>query len=250
MRRKIVAGNWKMNNDQSESNVLIHSIIEQSSKNTSCNIYVSPSFPFLKDAALTCSKSNIKVLSQNVSHLSSGALTGDVSCTMLKSIGVNSVIIGHSERRTIFGESDDILLKKIKICLENNLEVFFCIGEEIDVRNSNKYFSVIENQLNETVFKLKDMDPENLVIAYEPVWAIGTGLTASPEQAQEMHKFIRQKFTEKFSESISNNLSIIYGGSVKPNSAKNIFNQPDVDGGLIGGASLNPNDFLDIINSI
>ena len=130
MRRKIVAGNWKMNNDQNESNILIHSVIKQNSENSSCNIYVSPSFPFLKDAVFTCNKSNIKVLSQNVSHLTNGALTGDVSCTMLKSIGINSVIIGHSERRTIFGESDDILLKKLKICLENNLEVFFCIGEE------------------------------------------------------------------------------------------------------------------------
>ena len=250
MRRKIVAGNWKMNNDQNESNILINAVIEKNSENSSCNIYVSPSFPFLKDAVLTCSKSNIKVLSQNVSHLTNGALTGDVSCTMLKSIGINSVIIGHSERRTIFGESDDILLKKLKICLENNLEVFFCIGEEIEARNNNKHFSVIENQLNETVFMLEKIDPKNLVIAYEPVWAIGTGLTASPEQAQEMHKFIRQKFTEKFSESISSNLSIIYGGSVKPSSAKNIFNQPDVDGGLIGGASLNANDFSDIINSI
>jgi len=250
MRRKIVAGNWKMNNDQNESNILIRSVIEQNSKNNSCNIYVSPSFPFLKDAVLNCSKSNIKVLSQNVSHLTKGALTGDVSCTMLKSIGVNSVIIGHSERRKIFGESDDILLKKLKICLQNNLEVFFCIGEEIDARNNNKHFSVIENQLNETVFMFGEIDPANLVIAYEPVWAIGTGLTASPQQAQEMHKFIRQMFTEKFSESISCNLSIVYGGSVKPSSAKNIFSQPDVDGGLIGGASLNVNDFSNIINSI
>ena len=250
MRRKIVAGNWKMNNDQNESNILIRSVIEQNSKNNSCNIYVSPSFPFLKDAVLNCSKSNIKVLSQNVSHLTNGALTGDVSCTMLKSIGVNSVIIGHSERRKIFGESDDILLKKLKICLQNNLEVFFCIGEEIDARNNNKHFSVIENQLNETVFMFGEIDPANLVIAYEPVWAIGTGLTASPQQAQEMHKFIRQIFTEKFSESISCNLSIVYGGSVKPSSAKNIFSQPDVDGGLIGGASLNVNDFSNIINSI
>ena len=250
MRRKIVAGNWKMNNDQNESNILIRSVIEQNSKNNSCNIYVSPSFPFLKDAVLNCSKSNIKVLSQNVSHLTNGALTGEVSCTMLKSIGVNSVIIGHSERRKIFGESDDILLKKLKICLQNNLEVFFCIGEEIDARNNNKHFSVIENQLNETVFMFGEIDPANLVIAYEPVWAIGTGLTASPQQAQEMHKFIRQIFTEKFSESISCNLSIIYGGSVKPSSAKNIFSQPDVDGGLIGGASLNVNDFSNIINSI
>ena len=239
-----------MNNDQNESNILIRSVIEQNSKNNSCNIYVSPSFPFLKDAVLNCSKSSIKVLSQNVSHLTNGALTGDVSCTMLKSIGVNSVIIGHSERRKIFGESDDILLKKLKICLQNNLEVFFCIGEEIDARNNNKHFSVIENQLNETVFMFGEIDPANLVIAYEPVWAIGTGLTASPEQAQEMHKFIRQMFTEKFSESISCNLSIVYGGSVKPSSAKNIFSQPDVDGGLIGGASLNANDFSNIINSI
>ena len=242
MRRKIVAGNWKMNNNQSESNILIHSIIEKNSENSSCNIYVSPSFPFLKDAVLTCSKSNIKVLSQNVSHLTNGALTGDVSCTMLKSIGINSVIIGHSERRKIFGESNEVLLKKIKICLENNLEVFFCIGEEIEARNNNKHFSVIENQLNETVFMLEKIDPKNLVIAYEPVWAIGTGLTPTLDEINQAHELIKN-FDQKFID-----FKVLYGGSVKSSNSKEITNLSHVDGCLVGGASLKVDEFNTIIS--
>ena len=169
---------------------------------------------------------------------------------MLKSININSVIVGHSERRTIFKENDDILLKKIELCVKNNFEIFLCIGEDLESRNSNKEFSVIEDQLYNTIFNLNDINPKKLIIAYEPVWAIGTGLSANPSQAQEMHNFIREKFKVKFSESISDNLTIIYGGSVKPETAKDIFDQPDVDGGLIGGASLNHNDFIKIVKSI
>ena len=169
---------------------------------------------------------------------------------MLQSIEISSVIIGHSERRTIFKENDQLLLSKIELCVKNNLEVFFCVGEDLQARNSNDEFSVIEDQLNKTIFNLPEINPEKLVIAYEPVWAIGTGLTAKPSQAQEMHNFIREKFKNKYSKSISDNLPIIYGGSVKPESAKDIFDQSDVDGGLIGGASLNPDDFIEIIKSI
>ena len=250
MRRKIVAGNWKMNNNLSESISLIDSIIEMNNSNNNCEVYVSPSFPFLNDAKVKCNSTEIKVLAQNVSHLAKGALTGDVSCSMLQSIDINSVIIGHSERRTVFKETDQMLLKKIELCLKNNFEVFLCIGEDLESRNSNRQYSVVEDQLNSTIFNLTNINPDKLIIAYEPVWAIGTGLTAKPSQAQEMHNFIREKFKIKYSSSISDNLPIIYGGSVKPESAKDIFDQIDVDGGLIGGASLKPDDFIEIIKSI
>ena len=250
MRRKIVAGNWKMNNDEKESRELINSIIEKNSKNKNCEIYISPSFPFLKDAKELCNNTNINIMAQNVSHISSGALTGDVSFKMLKSIGVSSVIIGHSERRTIFNESDSLLLTKLEICIKNDFEVFFCIGEDIEARNSGNEYKIIEDQLNKTIFKLENLNPEQLVIAYEPVWAIGTGLSASPNQAQGMHKFIREKLVNNFSDSFASKIPILYGGSVKPGSANDIFANNDVDGGLIGGASLKSQDFSDIINSI
>ena len=250
MRRKIVAGNWKMNNNLSETTSLIDSIIKNNTDNNDSEIYLSPSFPFLRDSNIKCKSSKIKILAQNVSHMSKGAFTGEVSCEMLQSIDVKSVIVGHSERRTIFNEKDELLIKKVELCLKNNFEVFFCIGEDFDSRKSNKEYSVIENQLNSTIFNLNDINPEKLIVAYEPVWAIGTGLSASPTQAQEMHNFIREKFKNKFSSSISDNLPIIYGGSIKPETAKDIFNQEDVDGGLIGGASLNADAFSEIINSI
>lgn len=250
MRRKIVAGNWKMNNDEKESHELINSIIEKNSNNKNCEIYISPSFPFLKDAKELCNNTNINIMAQNVSHISSGALTGDVSFKMLKSIGVSSVIIGHSERRTIFNESDSLLLTKLEICIKNDFEVFFCIGEDIEARNSGNEYKIIEDQLNKTIFKLENLNPEQLVIAYEPVWAIGTGLSASPNQAQGMHKFIREKLVNNFSDSFASKIPILYGGSVKPDSANDIFANNDVDGGLIGGASLKSKDFSDIINSI
>ena len=250
MRRKIIAGNWKMNNDEKESHELINSIIEKNSNNKNCEIYISPSFPFLKDAKELCNNTNINIMAQNVSHISSGALTGDVSFKMLKSIGVSSVIIGHSERRTIFNESDSLLLTKLEICIKNDFEVFFCIGEDIEARNSGNEYKIIEDQLNKTIFKLENLNPEQLVIAYEPVWAIGTGLSASPNQAQGMHKFIREKLVNNFSDSFASKIPILYGGSVKPGSANDIFANNDVDGGLIGGASLKSQDFSDIINSI
>ena len=239
-----------MNNNLSESISLIDSIIEKNNSNNNCEVYVSPSFPFLNDVKVKCNSTEIKVLAQNVSHLAKGALTGDVSCSMLQSIDINSVIIGHSERRTVFKETDQMLLKKIELCLKNNFEVFLCIGEDLESRNSNRQYSVVEDQLNSTIFNLTNINPDKLIIAYEPVWAIGTGLTAKPSQAQEMHNFIREKFKIKYSSSISDNLPIIYGGSVKPESAKDIFHQIDVDGGLIGGASLKPDDFIEIIKSI
>jgi triosephosphate isomerase len=169
---------------------------------------------------------------------------------MLKSIGIDSVIIGHSERREYFQENDEILLKKLSNSLDEGFKVFFCIGESLNDRKNDLHFDVIEQQLKNTIFKIDKINYENLIIAYEPVWAIGTGLTASPDQAQEIHAFIRKNIAERFGEDFSNKISIIYGGSVKPDSASDIFSKVDVDGGLIGGASLNAQDFVEIVNSI
>ena len=249
MRRKIIAGNWKMNNNLNSSISLINSISQKIQSKT-CEVYVAPSFPFFTEIQNKCQLDDVKILAQNVSHFREGAFTGEVSCDMLKSVGVNSVIIGHSERRNQFKEDNNILLDKIKICLKNNFEVFFCIGEDLKSRESNLEHSIIEEQLKNTIFQLPDVNLRKLIIAYEPIWAIGTGMTANPEQIQEMHKFIRDLFKNKYSDSKSSILPIIYGGSVNSKNSKKIFQQNDVDGGLIGGASLISNDFVKIINSI
>jgi len=249
MRRKIIAGNWKMNNNLNSSIGLINSISKKI-YSKKCEVYVAPSFPFFTEIQKKCHLDYIKILAQNVSCFEKGAFTGEVSCDMLKSVGVNSVIIGHSERRNQFKEDNNILLDKIKICLKNNLEVFFCIGEDFKSRESSLEYSIIEEQLENTIFQLPEINLRKLIIAYEPVWAIGTGLTATHEQIQEMHKFIRDLFKNKYSDSKSSILPIIYGGSVNSKNSKKIFQQNDVDGGLIGGASLISDDFINIINSI
>jgi triosephosphate isomerase len=169
---------------------------------------------------------------------------------MLKSIGVNKVIIGHSERRAYFNESNAILAAKVATALANSMTVIYCFGEELSDRQNGQHFNVVENQLQEGLFHLKNSDWDHIVLAYEPVWAIGTGETASPEQAQEMHKFIRETVEKKYGNTISDSVSILYGGSVKPDNAKEIFSKPDVDGGLIGGAALKATDFAIIVNSI
>ena len=250
MRKKVVAGNWKMNNDLIMSNDLIKAIKLKLNKENDTDVYISPSFPFLNESIKQCKGTKIKVLAQNVNENKSGAYTGEVSLSMLKSIGIDSVLIGHSERREYYHETDEILLKKLSNSLDEGFKVFFCIGESLNDRENNLHFDVIEQQLKNTIFKIDKINYENLIIAYEPVWAIGTGLTASPDQAQEIHAFIRKNIAERFGEDFSNNISIIYGGSVKPDSASDIFSKDDVDGGLIGGASLNAQDFVEIVNSI
>ena len=249
MRDKIVAGNWKMNNDFKETNEILQQL-KSYAEPPNVEIMVAPSFTQLHQSVQLLKSTNISVVSQNISVAQSGAYTGEVSPKMLKGIGVNIAIIGHSERRQYFNENDHILLKKLKKAISEKFKVFFCIGENINERENNNHFDIIEKQLNNTVFKIESVDVNNLIIAYEPIWAIGTGLTASPEQAQEMHFFIREIFKSKYGSEISDNLSIIYGGSVKPSSAKDIFGKKDVDGGLIGGASLRAEDFIDIVNSI
>ena len=194
--------------------------------------------------------SKIILSSQNCASTENGAYTGEISAKMLSELGVKIVIIGHSERRNYFKEDSDILFQKIKIALKYDMGIIFCVGESLEQREKKKNFEVIENQIKETLFKLNDDEIKKIIIAYEPVWAIGTGKTASPEEAQEMHEFIRKLIKDKFGEKISENISILYGGSCKPGNAKDIFEKKDVDGGLIGGASLKAQDFIKIIEAL
>jgi triosephosphate isomerase len=189
------------------------------------------------------------VIAQNVNQNSKGAFTGEISVEMLKSIGVNCVIIGHSERRSLFGETDQILFEKLNYATSNDMNVIFCIGEELQQRQNGNYFDVIQNQLEMGVLDLSTELMKKVTLAYEPVWAIGTGVTANPDQIQEIHQFIRNLIHQSFDETISNSIRILYGGSVKPTNAVEIFNLPDVDGGLIGGASLKFADFQSIVEA-
>lgn len=252
MRKNIVAGNWKMNNNKQETKDLLKelksAVKELSLSNT--RVLITPSFTNLTTALKLTKKSRIEVAAQNMHQESHGAYTGEVSADMLYSIGIRSVIIGHSERRAYFGEDDAILLQKVKAALKNNLEVIFCFGEVLEDRKSNKHFAVVEAQLKNVVFQLAADDWDSIILAYEPVWAIGTGETASPEQAQEMHAFIRELLEKEYNKSLAQEVSILYGGSVKPSNAEEIFSKEDVDGGLIGGASLEAEDFTAIIKAI
>ena len=252
MRKKIVAGNWKMNNDLAETKSLINGI-QSEIDNLELNntrVIVSPSYVNLSLALELTSSNNIEVASQNMHQAKSGAFTGEVSADMLKSLGIKSVIIGHSERRQYFNETDALLAEKMDAIIANNLEAIFCFGELLEDRKSDNHFNVVESQLKNALFHLKAEDFSSIVLAYEPVWAIGTGETASPEQAQEMHAFIRKTIAEKYNQEVADSISILYGGSVKPANAVEIFSKEDVDGGLIGGASLKPADFAAIIKAI
>lgn len=192
----------------------------------------------------------IEYASQNMHFAESGAYTGEVSANILKGINVNITLLGHSERRAYFNEDDALLKQKVTAALENNIEIIFCFGEELADRKSNNHFKVVESQLKNALFHLNETEWKNIVLAYEPVWAIGTGMTATPEQAQEMHAFIRNLVKENYNNAIAENVSILYGGSVKPTNAKEIFGKPDVDGGLIGGAALKADMFVEIIKAM
>jgi triosephosphate isomerase len=249
MRNKIVAGNWKMNKDLMGTAALLE---ELSAKlpDTDAKVMVSPTFVNLANAVQKLKDSEIEVIAQNMHFAENGAYTGEISAEMLLGIGINTVIIGHSERRAYFGENDEILAKKVKAALANNMQVMFCFGEELEDRKSGNHFNVVGSQLKNALFDLDSEAWESIILAYEPVWAIGTGETASPEQAQEMHAFIRKTIVEAFNADIAENVSILYGGSVKPGNAEEIFSKPDVDGGLIGGASLVADDFISIVKAI
>ncbi|MGO3690597.1 MAG: triose-phosphate isomerase [Psychroflexus halocasei] len=248
MRKNIVAGNWKMNADANAASELI-SNLKKSDFSESTEVIIAPSYTNLALANELISGSSIELSSQNMHESDQGAFTGEVSAEMLKSVGVTYVILGHSERRAIYKESSDLLKSKVDQALKNDLKPIFCVGEELKDRKDENHFKVVENQLSESLFHLSADQMKNIVIAYEPVWAIGTGETASPEQAQEMHAHIRKFLSNQFSSEIAEGTSILYGGSVKPGNAKDIFANKDVDGGLIGGAALKAEDFTAIINS-
>lgn len=252
MRKKIVAGNWKMNKDLKETKVLVKQIKKAIKKLPlkKTRVIAAPTYVNLSAAIKRAKKSKLEIVAQNMHQATSGAFTGEISASMLKSIGIKTVILGHSERRAIFGEDDALLAEKVNVALENKLEIIFCFGEELEDRKSDNHFKVVESQLKNALFHLEATAWKDIVLAYEPVWAIGTGETASPEQAQEMHEFIRKTIADKYDQALADEVSILYGGSVKPGNAEEIFSKPDVDGGLIGGASLNVDDFVAIVKAI
>ena len=249
MRKKIVAGNWKMNNNKAETSALIADLKAKGSFN-GVEVKVAPTAIHLAQAVEELSDSAIEVIGQNIHQATNGAYTGEISAAMLQSIGVNSVILGHSERRAYFNETDEALAEKVNTAVAHDMEVIFCFGEELEDRKSERHFEVVASQLKKALFHLEAVAWKNIVLAYEPVWAIGTGETASPEQAQEMHAFIRNLIQESYGTSVAENVAILYGGSVKPANAQEIFSKPDVDGGLIGGAALKADDFFAIVQSI
>lgn len=249
MRTQIVAGNWKMNKNLEETELLLSELAAKL-PDTEGEVIVAPTFVNLAAAVKQLEGSVIQVAAQNMHFADNGAFTGEISADMLLNIGVDIVILGHSERRAYFGEDDALLAKKVDTALGKNLRVIFCFGEELEDRKSDNHFSVVESQLKNALFHLSKEQWGQIVLAYEPVWAIGTGETASPEQAQEMHAFIRKTIQEAYDQNVADGVTILYGGSVKPGNAAEIFSKPDVDGGLIGGASLKCDDFSAIIKAI
>ena len=248
MRKNIVAGNWKMNNDLAQTTSLLNDL-KAKEKTSNAEVMVAPTFTNLYQAGEALKSSNIEVIAQNMHFAEKGAYTGEISASMLKSIGINTTILGHSERRAYFNETDELLAKKVDAALANNIRVIFCFGEELADRKAGNEETVVGNQIKNALFHLEASAFNNIVLAYEPVWAIGTRETASPEQAQDMHAFIRKTLADKYGDDVANSVSILYGGSVKPANAQEIFSKPDVDGGLIGGAALKADDFFAIVNA-
>ncbi|GER59637.1 triosephosphate isomerase [Patiriisocius marinus] len=248
MRKQIVAGNWKMNNGLDKTMELLSGLKTQVIPEDVA-VIVAPAFTNLYNAFESLRTYPIAVAAQNMHQATSGAFTGEVSATMLKSVGVTTVILGHSERRAMFWETNEILAAKVDTALENDMTAIFCFGEELEERKNDNHFNIVKEQLQEGLFHIKAANWDSIVLAYEPVWAIGTGETASPEQAQEMHKFVRNLVSDAFGNDVAEKVSILYGGSVKPGNAAEIFSKEDVDGGLIGGAALKADDFMAIVNA-
>ena len=246
MRRNIVAGNWKMNLNHDDSTRLIDEI-NTSEIHSDAELIVAPPSVYL--SSFNNKQHHFSLSAQNIHFEENGAFTGEISAEMLSSLNINYAIVGHSERRSLFHETDEIIFKKVDSLLKYNLTPIFCCGESKKEREEGRAFDVVSNQLNYLLLDLKEDQIKKIIIAYEPVWAIGTGLTASPEDAQKMHKHIRELLANQFSRKTAENISILYGGSCKPDNAKDIFSQDDIDGGLIGGASLDCNSFLSIANS-
>lgn len=248
MRKNIVAGNWKMNKNLQEG-ISLATELKEKVKNPKCEVIIGTPYIHLASVSELLKGSVISVAAENCANHVSGAYTGEVSAEMVASTGTTYCIIGHSERRSYYGETYEILREKIDLALSNNLRPIFCIGEVKEEREAGKQNEVVKAQLEGSVFHLDADSFGKLVIAYEPVWAIGTGLTATPEQAQEIHAFIRSLIAEKYGKEVAENTTILYGGSCNAKNAAGLFANPDIDGGLIGGASLKADDFCAIINA-
>ncbi len=249
MRKKIIAGNWKMNHVPKEGLPLIQKISNfcEEFDSEKIEILIAPPMPYLSEAAERCLDKKLNISSQNCSDQKSGAYTGEVSAEMIKSCGADFTLIGHSERREYYDDTDEFINGKLKMAMAENLAPIFCVGEKLEERKAENHRQKVAEQLRNGLAGFSEKDLKNLIIAYEPVWAIGAGETASPEQAQEMHAFIRDWLYENYSSELAEETSILYGGSVKPDNAQDIFGQPDVDGGLIGGASLQYDSFTELI---
>lgn len=250
MRKKIVAGNWKMNLDYQEGLSLFSEIVNMVKDEQQGDQQAVICAPFIHlNSLVQLGGDKVKIGAQNCHQNESGAYTGEISAKMVKSVGCAYVILGHSERRQYFAESNELLAEKTNIVLKNNLTPIFCIGETLDERNSGSYYHVIKQQLKEGLFHLSAEEFSKVILAYEPVWAIGTGLTATPDQAQDIHAFIRNEIDEQYGANIADDTTILYGGSCNPKNAAELFAQHDIDGGLIGGASLKSRDFVDIVKA-
>ena len=252
MRQKIVAGNWKMNKTLEEANILASEIVGMVADEVHGDVQVifCTPFPYLREIKNLLGHNNrISVGAQNCSEHESGAYTGETSAAMLKSIGIPYVILGHSERRQYFGEDGKVLAKKVDIALKHGLTPIYCCGEPLEVREKNGHEALVKKQVEESLFHLDSNAIQKIIIAYEPVWAIGTGKTASSEQAQDMHAIIRKHIGAKYGQNVADTISILYGGSVNAGNAKELFACPDVDGGLVGGASLKSREFTEVIKA-
>lgn len=250
MRKKIVAGNWKMNTTVAEGVELAKSIASRINEVPSdVTLITATPFTHLVPVAQVLKGTKVILSAQNCANQPKGAFTGEVSAAMIKDAGCQYTILGHSERREYYGETSKTLVEKMNLAFENGLKVIFCCGEKLDERNAGKHFDVVGAQIEEVLFQFSAEQMADVVIAYEPVWAIGTGVTATNEQAQEIHAFIRKVVADKFGAKVAEDMTILYGGSCKPSNAKELFACKDIDGGLIGGASLKADDFLAIAKS-
>jgi len=251
MRKKIVAGNWKMNKNFQDAEDLMFEIVDELTEKGSgdTEVIICPPAVYLEMSSDIAAENGFLVGAQNLSQWESGAYTGEISASMLHSMGISHCILGHSERRTYFGENDKIIAAKVDLALKNGIIPIYCCGEVLGERQAEKHFDVVRSQVSEALFHLGKEAVSQVIIAYEPVWAIGTGVTASSAQAQEMHAFIRSLLTEKYGSEVSSEISILYGGSCNAKNASELFANADVDGGLIGGAALKATDFVAIVNS-
>lgn len=247
MRKKIVAGNWKMNTTVPEGVELAKAVAEKSAQlPENVGLIVAPPFTHLASVASVLKGSKVQLSAQNCADHEKGAYTGEVSVSMLASVGCQWTILGHSERRQYYGETDEKLVEKVKLALAGGLGVILCVGENLDQREAGKHFDVVTEQIKNVLYNFTADDMKKIIVAYEPVWAIGTGKTATAEQAEEIHACIRKVLADKFGAQVADDTTILYGGSCKPSNAKELFAQKDIDGGLIGGAALKADDFIQI----